>query len=110
MSEAIGKKIHLRLVGLDGNAFVLLGAFRRQAKKEGWSSEEISAVTNEATRGDYDHLLATLVSNTTDEDEEEEEEEEDLDDDDEIDDDDDIDDDEEEKDDDEEEEEDVEEK
>ena len=38
------KKIKLQLVGLDGNAFSIMGAFSRQAKKEGWSQDEITAV------------------------------------------------------------------
>lgn len=54
------KKINLTLVGLDGNAFSLIGAFMRQAKAEDWSKDEIEAVINEAMSGDYDHLLATL--------------------------------------------------
>ena len=60
------KKITLRLVGLDGNAFYLLGAFSRQAKKEGWTEEEIAAVLNEAQSRDYDHLLATLADHCQD--------------------------------------------
>jgi hypothetical protein len=55
------KKVKLKLVGLDGNAFNLLGHFRRQAIKEGWSDKEISEVIDEATSGDYDHLLQTLL-------------------------------------------------
>ena len=35
------KKVKLKLVGLDGNAFFLMGTFRKQAKKEGWSEKEI---------------------------------------------------------------------
>ena len=58
------KKINLKLVGLDGNAFALLGAFRRQAKREGWTGEEIKIVIDEATSGDYDHLLQTLIKHT----------------------------------------------
>jgi hypothetical protein len=54
------KKVTLTLVGLDGNAFSLLGAFRRQAKKEGWTEAEIKPVTDEAMSGNYDHLLETL--------------------------------------------------
>jgi hypothetical protein len=54
------KKIKLKLVGLDGNAFSILGAFRKQAKKEGWTEEEIKLVTQEATSKDYNHLLITL--------------------------------------------------
>jgi hypothetical protein len=58
------KKVKLKLVGLDGNAFNLLGAFSRQAKKEGWSKEEISVVIEKATSGDYDKLLQTLIEYT----------------------------------------------
>ena len=54
------KKVNLKLVGLDGNAFNLLGAFRSKARREGWSEEEIATVTSEATKGDYYHLLRTL--------------------------------------------------
>ena len=35
------KKVKLNLVGLDGNAMSLMAAFRRQAKKEGWTEEEM---------------------------------------------------------------------
>lgn len=55
------KKIRLNLVGLDGNAFALLGAFARQARKEGWTEAEISAVIKDASSADYDHLLRVLV-------------------------------------------------
>ena len=54
------KKIKLKLVGLNGNAFSLMGAFFNQAEKEGWTKEEINAVLNEAMKGDYNHLLVTL--------------------------------------------------
>lgn len=57
---AITKKIQLNLVGLDGNAFSLLGAFASQARKEHWSKEEIEEVHREAMRGNYDHLISTL--------------------------------------------------
>ena len=55
------KKVDLELVGLDGNAFALMGAFQRQARKEGWSKEEIDVVLKDAMSGDYDHLLSVLV-------------------------------------------------
>jgi len=59
------KKVTLQLVGIDGNAFAILGAFRRQAAKEGWAPEEIKEVLDEATSSDYDHLLQTIISRTT---------------------------------------------
>ena len=56
----MNKKIKLELCGLDGNAFALLGAFAHQARREGWTPEEIDAVRQEAKSGNYDHLIATL--------------------------------------------------
>jgi len=56
----INKKVKLKLVGLDSNAFALIGAFQKQARKENWTPEEIKLVRDEAMSGDYDHLLATL--------------------------------------------------
>ncbi len=54
------KKIKLDLVGQDGNAFSLLALFQKQARKEGWAKVEIDEVIGEATKSDYNHLLATL--------------------------------------------------
>ncbi len=59
------KKVTLNLVGLDGNAFALLGAFKSQARKENWTKEEINDVINEAMNGDYDHLLCALSDHCT---------------------------------------------
>jgi hypothetical protein len=58
------KKVRVTLLGLNGNAFVLLGAFQRAAREQGWSAEDVSAVVAEATKGDYDHLLRVLVQNS----------------------------------------------
>lgn len=54
------KKVKLTLVGLDGNAYALMGAFQHQAKKEGWTKEEIKLVLDDAMSGDYNHLLFVL--------------------------------------------------
>lgn len=58
------KKVQLQLVGLNGNAFALMGAFSTAARRQGWSKTEIDAVLTECRSGDYDHLLATLIENT----------------------------------------------
>ena len=58
---AINKQITLELVGLDGNAYSLMGAFKRQARIEKWTTEEIDEVLKECMSGDYNHLLATLM-------------------------------------------------
>jgi len=56
------KKVAMRLVGEDGNAWAILGRFQRAAKAAGWTPGEIKAVLDDATSGDYDHLLATIAS------------------------------------------------
>ena len=52
----------LELTGLDGNAFSILGRARIAAKDDGWPKEDIEAVMNEATSGDYDHLFQTIMT------------------------------------------------
>ena len=62
MENKIGKTLNLELVGVDSNAFALMGIFRRQAKKEGWSNEEIDLVLEDAMSDDYNHLLTTIMT------------------------------------------------
>ncbi len=59
-----GKTVNLNLEGLDGNAFMLMGAFSRQAKREGWTQDEINTVLAECRAGNYDHVLQTLIAHT----------------------------------------------
>lgn len=54
------KTVNFNLIGQDGNAFVLLGGWQRQARREGWSNEDINKVIDTATSGDYNNLLSTL--------------------------------------------------
>ena len=56
----MNKKLNLNLVGKDGNAFFLLGYFRKEALKNKWSEEEIKKVLDDAKSGDYSHLLCVL--------------------------------------------------
>ena len=60
----VNKKVSLELVGLDGNAWAIMGAFRGQAKDEGWSEDEIKEVLDEARSGDYDNLLRVMIAHT----------------------------------------------
>jgi hypothetical protein len=60
MKKVIEKTVNLNLIGVNGNAFMIMGVFRKQAKREGWSQEEIELVLTEAKSGDYNHLLATI--------------------------------------------------
>jgi hypothetical protein len=66
----INKKVKLNLVGLDGNAFSLLGAFSQAAHRQGWTKGEINTVRNAAMSGDYDNLLRVLTEHTDDYDDE----------------------------------------
>jgi len=49
--------IEVELVGKNGNAFAIIAACRKQAKRSGLSQEDIEQFTEEATSGDYDHVL-----------------------------------------------------
>ena len=55
------EKLNLDLEGQDGNAFALIGYFRREAKRAGWTEEEIKKVQDDAMSGEYSHLVATLM-------------------------------------------------
>lgn len=56
----ITKKVKLNLYKIDGNAFSLMGAWRNQAEKEGWTKEETEFVIDKCMSGDYNNLVATL--------------------------------------------------
>ena len=58
--QVVPKKVKLSLVGLDGNAFALMGAFQSKARREKWTDEEIKLVLDKAKSGDYDNLLCVL--------------------------------------------------
>lgn len=56
------KRPRVKLVGRDGNAFAVLGACRRAARAAGWSDADWAAFHGEATSGDYDRLLVTVMN------------------------------------------------
>lgn len=53
--------IEVALIGHDGNAFAILGKVQSALMRGGASKEDISAYLDEATAGDYDHLLRTTM-------------------------------------------------
>ena len=53
--------VSVKLVGEDGNAFAILGRVTKAMRKAQVDPTEIKAFQNEATSGDYDHLLATVM-------------------------------------------------
>jgi hypothetical protein len=48
------------MVGEDGNAFAIIGRVRQALKRGGVADADIQTFTDEATSGDYDHLLQTV--------------------------------------------------
>jgi hypothetical protein len=58
------KKVKMKLVGLDGNAFSLMGAFQQNARRQGWKKEEIDEVIKKCMSGDYNNLLRVLMEHT----------------------------------------------
>ncbi len=54
-------EIRVPLVGEDRNAFAVLGKVRAAMRHAGVEHEEIEAFMREATAGDYDDLLATVI-------------------------------------------------
>lgn len=51
----------VQLIGRDGNAFSILGRCARAAREAGWSTAAIDQFRDEATKGDYNHLLCTVM-------------------------------------------------
>ena len=49
------------MVGLDGNAYAIMGAFQRAARNEDWTKEEINKVLDKAMSGDYSNLISTIA-------------------------------------------------
>lgn len=54
--------INVKLVGEDGNAFAIMGRVIAALRRAGTSEAEIAEFQREATAGDYDHLLQTVMT------------------------------------------------
>jgi len=59
-------KVKLTLVGLDGNAFSIMGAFSTAARRQGFDKKYIDDILADAMSGDYNHLLATIANECED--------------------------------------------
>lgn len=53
--------IEVELVGQDGNAFAILGQVQKAMRRAGVPADEIKAYMDDATSGDYDHLLQVTM-------------------------------------------------
>ena len=58
--KVVKKEVNLSLIGLDGNAYAVMGAWEQKAKDENWTEEEIKLVLDEAMSSDYNYLLAII--------------------------------------------------
>lgn len=54
-------EVTVELVGQDGNAFAILGRVQRELRRAGVPEPEVKEYIDEATSGDYDHLLQTTM-------------------------------------------------
>lgn len=54
--------VEAELIGRDGNAFFILGTVQRALKGGGATPEQIKEFMDDATSGDYDHLLQTVTA------------------------------------------------
>lgn len=60
-SEVRYPDLTVKLVGEDGNAFVILARVRRALLDAGAPSREVADFLTETTAGDYDHLLRVCM-------------------------------------------------
>lgn len=57
-------KPDVELIGMDGNAMVIIGNVRRELRRVGNTREVVDRFAEEAMSGDYDHVLATALAYT----------------------------------------------
>ena len=53
--------VTVNLLGEDGNAFFILGKVKKAMRRAGIAQEVIDEFNKEATSGDYDKLLQTVM-------------------------------------------------
>ncbi len=53
--------IKVQLVGMDGNAFSIIGRVRQALRRAGVDQTEIDLFVSQATSGDYDNVLQTCM-------------------------------------------------
>lgn len=59
-SKTVAKfDINVSLIGRDGNSFSVLSTVTREMRKHGIPKETIDEYVEQATAGDYNHLLST---------------------------------------------------
>lgn len=61
MSDPIYPNVTVKLSGEDGNAFAVIGRVAAALRRAGIAREQVNAFYDQATLGDYDHLLQTCM-------------------------------------------------
>lgn len=61
MSEPKYPDVEVRLVGEDSNAMSIMGRTTKALRRGGASTEEVALFRKEATSGDYDNVLRTVM-------------------------------------------------
>jgi hypothetical protein len=56
------KRPVIKLVGVDGNAFGIMGKVKRVLRSAGADQEYINKYLQESMSGDYNHLLSTAMN------------------------------------------------
>lgn len=54
-----GAKPIVVLIGQDGNAYAIMTACRKAARKAGWTASQVERLLDEMMDGSYTHLLNT---------------------------------------------------
>lgn len=55
------QKPTVQLIGQNGNAFAIMGACRKAARRAGWTDEQWRDIQQEMTAGNYNNLLQTAM-------------------------------------------------
>ena len=61
MTEVKYPNVKVKLIGHDGNAFAILGRVQKAMRKAGLTQEQITEFVDEATKSDYNNVLATCM-------------------------------------------------
>lgn len=64
-NDGVSKVVNMTLVGVDSNAFAILGKFRKNAIKQNFNSEWIEQVIEKAQDGGYSTLVCTIMDAVT---------------------------------------------
>jgi len=57
----MGDQLSVKLIGVDGNAFSIIGQCKAAMMKAKWPRDKMDAVVNDMMSGDYDHLLQVVL-------------------------------------------------